>query len=80
MLQNSIIASATFEPGAGLVAQSKTTAVSIEEFAGVFGGHIQALARAHDQITNLNWAPVALRSLVKSESGRLSRSARRPTK
>ena len=42
---------------------------SIEEFAGVLGGRIQALARAHDQITNLNWAPAALKSLVESEAG-----------
>jgi light-regulated signal transduction histidine kinase (bacteriophytochrome)/CheY-like chemotaxis protein len=53
----------------GLVAQSKDTAGSVEDFAAVLGGRIQALARAHDQITNLNWAPVALRSLVESEAG-----------
>jgi light-regulated signal transduction histidine kinase (bacteriophytochrome) len=53
----------------GLVAQSKDTATSIEEFAAVLGGRIQALARAHDQITNLNWAPVALRHLLESEAG-----------
>jgi CheY-like chemotaxis protein len=35
----------------------------------VLGGRIQALARAHDQITNLNWAPVALKALVESEAG-----------
>ncbi len=52
-----------------LVAQSKDTAMSTEEFASVLGGRIQALARAHDQITNLNWAPVALKSLVESEAG-----------
>lgn len=52
-----------------LVAQSKDTATTVEEFAGVLGGRIQALARAHDQITNLNWAPVALRSLLESEAG-----------
>lgn len=52
-----------------LVAQSKDTATSVEEFASVLGGRIQALARAHDQITNLNWAPVALRTLVESEAG-----------
>jgi two-component sensor histidine kinase/CheY-like chemotaxis protein len=52
-----------------LVAQSKDTAASVEEFASVLGGRIQALARAHDQITNLNWAPVALRMLVESEAG-----------
>jgi light-regulated signal transduction histidine kinase (bacteriophytochrome)/CheY-like chemotaxis protein len=53
----------------GLVAQSKDTATSIEEFVSVLGGRIQALARAHDQITNLNWAPVALRNLLESEAG-----------
>lgn len=53
----------------GLVAQGKDAATNIEEFASVLGGRIQALARAHDQITNLNWAPVALRALVDSEAG-----------
>jgi len=53
----------------GLVAQSKDTATSIEEFSSVLGGRIQALARAHDQITSLNWAPVALKTLVESEAG-----------
>jgi light-regulated signal transduction histidine kinase (bacteriophytochrome)/CheY-like chemotaxis protein len=53
----------------GLVAQSKDTAQSTEEFAAVLGGRIQALARAHDQITSLNWAPAALKSLVESEAG-----------
>ena len=53
----------------GLVTQSKNSATSLEDFASVLGGRIQALARAHDQITNLSWAPVALRSLVESEAG-----------
>jgi len=53
----------------GLVNQSRSIAVSVEQFASVLGGRIQALARAHDQITSLNWAPVALRSLVESEAG-----------
>jgi light-regulated signal transduction histidine kinase (bacteriophytochrome) len=53
----------------GLVAQSKENATTVEEFASILGGRVQALARAHDQITNLNWAPVALRSLVESEAG-----------
>ena len=44
----------------------------------MLGGRIQALARAHDQITNLNWAPVALRSLRRIRGRRLSRRARRP--
>jgi two-component sensor histidine kinase len=51
------------------VAQSKDSTASAEEFASVLGGRIQALARAHDQITNLNWAPAALKSLVESEAG-----------
>jgi light-regulated signal transduction histidine kinase (bacteriophytochrome)/CheY-like chemotaxis protein len=53
----------------GLVAQSKDTAQSTEQFAAVLGGRIQALARAHDQITSLNWAPAALRALIESEAG-----------
>jgi light-regulated signal transduction histidine kinase (bacteriophytochrome)/CheY-like chemotaxis protein len=53
----------------GLVAQSKDSATNLEDFASVLGGRIQALARAHDQITSLNWAPVALKSLVESEAG-----------
>ena len=52
-----------------LVAQSRDNTASTEEFANVLGGRIQALARAHDQITSLNWAPVALKSLVESEAG-----------
>ncbi len=53
----------------GLVAQSKESAGSVDEFAKLLGGRVQALARAHDQITSLNWAPVALRALVDSEAG-----------
>jgi light-regulated signal transduction histidine kinase (bacteriophytochrome)/CheY-like chemotaxis protein len=53
----------------GLVNQSRSTSSSVEDFTNVLGGRIQALARAHDQITNLNWAPAALRSLVESEAG-----------
>ena len=53
----------------GLVAHSKEASNSTEEFASVLGGRIQALARAHDQITSLNWAPAALRALVESEAG-----------
>lgn len=53
----------------GLIAQSGDGASSLEEFVRVLGGRIQALARAHDQITTLNWAPAALRSLIQSESG-----------
>jgi light-regulated signal transduction histidine kinase (bacteriophytochrome)/CheY-like chemotaxis protein len=53
----------------GLVAQSRHTAGTVEEFVSILGGRIQALARAHDQITSLNWAPAALKALVESEAG-----------
>ena len=62
----------------GLVTQSKDTAGSIEEFSSVLGGRIQALARAHDQITSLNWAPVALQGAGGIRGRRLSRRARGP--
>ncbi len=62
----------------GLVTQSKDTAGSIEEFSSVLGGRIQALARAHDQITSLNWAPVALQGAGGIGGRRLSRRARGP--
>lgn len=53
----------------GLVNQGQASGNSLEEFTKVLGGRIQALARAHDQITNLNWGPASLRLLVESEAG-----------
>ena len=52
----------------GLVGQSQTGARSVEEFAGSVGGRIQALARAHDQITVSNWGPGSLRELLRTEA------------
>ena len=51
----------------GLVGQSRSGAASVEEFASVIGGRIQALARAHDQITTTNWGPGSLRDLLRAE-------------
>ena len=51
----------------GLVGQSRSGTASVEEFATVIGGRIQALARAHDQITTSNWGPGSLRDLVRAE-------------
>ena len=51
----------------GLVAQSRGNLASAEEFASVVGGRIQALARAHDQITTTNWGPGSLSELVQAE-------------
>ena len=52
----------------GLVAQSQGGSASVEEFASVVGGRIQALARAHDQITTSNWGPGSLHDLVRAET------------
>ena len=52
----------------GLVGQSRSGSGSVEEFASVIGGRIQALARAHDQITTTNWGPGSLRDLLAAES------------
>lgn len=52
----------------GLVGQSRAGAGSAAEFASVIGGRIEALARAHDQITTTNWGPGALRDLLRAEA------------
>jgi light-regulated signal transduction histidine kinase (bacteriophytochrome)/CheY-like chemotaxis protein len=52
----------------GLVAQSKASAGTLEDFAAMIGGRIQALARAHDQITTDHWGPAPLRSLIMAEA------------
>ncbi|MCJ2064733.1 GAF domain-containing protein [Methylobacterium sp. J-088] len=53
----------------GVVAQSKSSAGSVEDFAATVGSRIQALARAHDQITSSNWGPGSLRDLIALEAG-----------
>ena len=53
----------------GVVTQSRTAGGSAEEFAEVVGARIQALARAHDQITTTNWGPGSLRDLILLEAG-----------
>ena len=52
----------------GLISQSKSGATDIESFAATIGGRVQALARAHDQITEGNWGPRSLRTLVATEA------------
>ncbi|WP_084395638.1 HWE histidine kinase domain-containing protein [Henriciella aquimarina] len=51
----------------GVVAQSTQDARSVSDYAKVVSGRIQALARAHDQITEKNWAPSSLRALIFTE-------------
>ncbi|MFL9825015.1 HWE histidine kinase domain-containing protein [Rhodoplanes sp. SY1] len=52
----------------GVITQSRDSATTIETFTEVVGGRIQALARAHDQITADQWGPASLRSLVAAEA------------
>lgn len=52
----------------GLVNQSRGHATSVDEFAGMIGGRIQALARAHEQITTDRWRPAPLEELIRSEA------------
>ncbi|WP_336489899.1 HWE histidine kinase domain-containing protein [Methylobacterium nigriterrae] len=53
----------------GVVTQSRSHADSAETFVEVVGSRIQALARAHDQVTSGNWGPGSLRDLILLEAG-----------
>ncbi|MEF2073386.1 HWE histidine kinase domain-containing protein [Consotaella aegiceratis] len=50
-----------------LVAQSKPGASGIDEFSSIISGRIQALARAHDQVTSANYSTTSLREIVETE-------------
>ena len=50
-----------------LVAQSRPGVNSVDEFAAIIGGRIQALARAHDQITRDNFAAQDLSEIIHTE-------------
>jgi light-regulated signal transduction histidine kinase (bacteriophytochrome)/ActR/RegA family two-component response regulator len=50
-----------------LIVQSRPGARSVEEFAGTIGNRIQALARAHDQITKQNFAAQNLSEIIETE-------------
>ncbi|WP_417669715.1 HWE histidine kinase domain-containing protein [Roseibium sp.] len=51
----------------GLVSQTGRSARSIDDFKTVLGDRVQALARAHDQITRENWSPAPFRGLIENE-------------
>lgn len=53
----------------GVVTQSRSHANSAEAFIEVVGSRIQALARAHDQVTSGNWGPGSLCDLILLEAG-----------
>ncbi|MDE2405932.1 MAG: GAF domain-containing protein [Sphingomonadales bacterium] len=50
-----------------LVFQSKASSDTIDAFAAIVGDRIHALARAHDQVTQANWAPASLHRLIATE-------------
>lgn len=52
----------------GLVSQSKDSANTIDDFAQIVGSRIHALARAHDQVTQTDWAPSSLYNLIRTET------------
>lgn len=53
----------------GLLSQTKDSARSVDEFIATLESRIQALARAHDQITADRWAPARLQDLIEVEAG-----------
>ncbi len=53
----------------GLISQTRDTALSPELFVETLDDRIQALARAHDQITSDRWGPARLIDLIETEAG-----------
>jgi light-regulated signal transduction histidine kinase (bacteriophytochrome)/CheY-like chemotaxis protein len=51
----------------GLISQSERSASDLSSYVGALNGRVQALARAHDQITKQNWGPAPLMSLFVDE-------------
>ena len=52
----------------GLINQSASGHSDVTTLTALIGGRIDALARAHDQITRQQWAPASLYELVENES------------
>jgi light-regulated signal transduction histidine kinase (bacteriophytochrome)/CheY-like chemotaxis protein len=52
----------------GLVRQSRTPGLSAGDYIGLLEGRVDALARAHDQITEDNWGPAPLGRLLRTEA------------
>lgn len=53
----------------GLVNQSRNSRSTVDEFISTFDDRIQALARAHDQVTADRWGPARLITLIETETG-----------
>ena len=52
-----------------LISLSRTSAADVDTYATILGDRVQALARAHDQITVKNWGPGSLAALIATEAG-----------
>lgn len=52
----------------GLVRQSRDPAADADTYMRMLEGRIEALARAHDQITQDNWSPAPLKRLIETEA------------
>lgn len=53
----------------GLISQSRPHALTTESFIETLDDRVQALARAHDQITAQRWGPGRLVDLIEAEAG-----------
>lgn len=51
----------------GLLSQSSKDAIDVATFIEIMGGRVQALARAHDQITRQHWSPASLKTMIATE-------------
>jgi len=51
----------------GLINQTQAEGLDTADYVQSLGGRVQALARAHDQITRRNWGPALLTSLFDDE-------------
>ncbi|MGB7406042.1 MAG: HWE histidine kinase domain-containing protein [Pacificimonas sp.] len=52
----------------GVISQSRGEGDDVSGFTEKIGGRIHALARAHDQITQEQWAPASLVTLIETEA------------
>ncbi|MCW2350184.1 HWE histidine kinase domain-containing protein [Sphingobium sp. B12D2B] len=60
----------------GLVSQTRDGAASVEDFTRNLDDRLQALARAHDQVTRDRWGPARLRDLIDIEANAFLRDKR----
>ncbi|ADM10079.1 hypothetical protein PB2503_10134 [Parvularcula bermudensis HTCC2503] len=52
----------------GVITQSNVNLATAEQLSNVLEGRIDALARAHDQITDHNWGPQSVHNLINIET------------